>query len=267
MTYNPLTQNRKLTQRHYQPKSIEYSVEPSATNQWGTRRESQGEITKLRKAWLAETLATVSAKPNTEAKIVGGGSYAHVAEYTITDKTGRTRLRGTCQWCDCAQVVEDGVMVLHGYRRPGDGYTVGRCPAVGQPSLHTHKDITVKAHEQYAAETVERAAVLKKADAALKAFTAKHGDWQSGDYSFPDAHRFEIGKREFGKAREIDTVKYEAAIKAWRTEHPLSAKKRDLAEKLSDARQAHGFSESMRDHFAGLLKANIYGTPIPQEVV
>ncbi len=35
---------------------------------------------------------------------------------------------GTCQCCFATQVVNDGHLVLHGYRRPGDGYVHAECP-------------------------------------------------------------------------------------------------------------------------------------------
>jgi hypothetical protein len=39
---------------------------------------------------------------------------------------------GTCAICDSSQVVRNGVMVAHGYRRPGVGYLIGECFGVGR---------------------------------------------------------------------------------------------------------------------------------------
>ena len=38
---------------------------------------------------------------------------------------------GTCQACFRAQKTRDGLLVLHGYKRPGYGYIEGRCFGVG----------------------------------------------------------------------------------------------------------------------------------------
>ncbi len=41
-----------------------------------------------------------------------------------------TRFIGNCQLCEADQKVNHGLMVHHGYRRPGDGYIFGDCPGV-----------------------------------------------------------------------------------------------------------------------------------------
>src|SRR5271157_5749029 len=43
-----------------------------------------------------------------------------------------TRYIGNCQICEGDQKLHDGLMVHHGYRRPGTGYIVGDCPGVGE---------------------------------------------------------------------------------------------------------------------------------------
>jgi hypothetical protein len=45
-------------------------------------------------------------------------------------KTTTTRHIGNCQVCEADQKLHSGMLVLHGYQRPGDGYAHGRCPGV-----------------------------------------------------------------------------------------------------------------------------------------
>lgn len=44
-------------------------------------------------------------------------------------KTNEIKTTGTCACCFGTFVVKKGVMVLHGYKRPGIGYIIGNCPA------------------------------------------------------------------------------------------------------------------------------------------
>ncbi len=49
--------------------------------------------------------------------------------------------RATCQICAREQALDgESRMVLHGYTRPGDGYTYGRCPGVGKLSYEVTCD-------------------------------------------------------------------------------------------------------------------------------
>ncbi len=90
------------------------------------------DITKARRAWNAATIAEVTQEPGITAKVIGTGGYETVAVYRTTETVGRIQQRGTCQVCCRAQAIESpGVMVLHGYNRPGWGHIKGRCPGVG----------------------------------------------------------------------------------------------------------------------------------------
>lgn len=114
------------------------------------------ENTKARRAWLAERLAELHAAPQHAAsKIVGQGSYQRISVYVSTEADGRLRQRGTCQACGGSQVVDQGVMVLHGYERPGTGWINGRCMGVMHaPAEHdvTMSVALVDACERKAAE-------------------------------------------------------------------------------------------------------------------
>lgn len=41
--------------------------------------------------------------------------------------------QGTCQVCFHTQKLPSGLLAFHGFRRPGDGTTYGRCPGTGYP--------------------------------------------------------------------------------------------------------------------------------------
>lgn len=52
-----------------------------------------------------------------------------------------TKYVGTCQSCEGEQKLHDGLLVFHGYRRPGDGYTMGRCPGTDRQPLEVAHDL------------------------------------------------------------------------------------------------------------------------------
>src|SRR5271157_2183951 len=56
-----------------------------------------------------------------------------------------TRYIGNCQICEGDQKLHDGLMVHHGYRRPGTGYIVGDCPGVGEVPYEVSCEL-IKAH-------------------------------------------------------------------------------------------------------------------------
>lgn len=52
---------------------------------------------------------------------------------TLVPMTMATRYVGTCSVCEREQRVRKGLMVLHGYVRPGHGWIQGSCPGTGWP--------------------------------------------------------------------------------------------------------------------------------------
>jgi hypothetical protein len=84
-------------------------------------------VAAARREWLAAKVAEIKAQPNRDAKVVGTGSYQRVSVYEVAEVASRIQYRGTCQVCGGQQAVVDGRLALHGYSRPGWGYTVGRC--------------------------------------------------------------------------------------------------------------------------------------------
>jgi hypothetical protein len=53
----------------------------------------------------------------------------------------KTRFVGNCQICEADQKLKDGLMVHHGFRRPGDGYIHGDCPGVSEQPYETSCDL------------------------------------------------------------------------------------------------------------------------------
>ena len=62
---------------------------------------------------------------------------------------------GTCPCCFSVQKLDDGVMVLHGYQRPGDGYTHGRCYGVGRKPLEVSSEGVVAKLEKLTRPSLE----------------------------------------------------------------------------------------------------------------
>lgn len=103
--------------------------------------------TKARRAWVAQRIAelTGTTGPNggtISAKSIGIGSYQCVAIYETTQGEGRIQLRGVCQACGSSVAIEDGRTSLHGYKRPGTGYTEGRCPGAQEKPANVALELT-----------------------------------------------------------------------------------------------------------------------------
>lgn len=50
------------------------------------------------------------------------------------------KLVGECQICERTQKLSGGLLVLHGYKRPGQGAIFGQCPGVGFPPYELSRD-------------------------------------------------------------------------------------------------------------------------------
>jgi hypothetical protein len=92
-----------------------------------SQQPSQQEQTRQRRAFLAAEKTRKEAE-GFECKITGKGSYERVVVYQITAVEGRMQERGVCQGCGGSVAVDEHQTSLHGYQRPGFGYTIGRCP-------------------------------------------------------------------------------------------------------------------------------------------
>jgi hypothetical protein len=225
--------------------------------------------TKARRAWLADKAAEINALPNRSAKIVGTGSYQSVSVYEVTTVEGRVRLRGVCQCCGGSNVVDGGVMVLHGYTRPGDGYVIGRCPCVGDAPLNVDKTLTerflaaaVVAHDAAEADLAKADRRERKASSALYAdnvYTREEG-----------AHAANPGRLSEKKAATMTPeaiAEHMAARKAWSAAFPLTSALVFAKEAHEAARNAEWRTRRAREHFAALHASGIHGTPLVEEVV
>jgi len=220
--------------------------------------------TKVRRQWLADKLAEVSALPNREAKIVGTGSYQSLSVYEVKEVAGRLRLRGSCQFCGHSQVVDSKVLVLHGYNRPGDGMLIGRCPGVGLRPLNQDKSHTEKwlADAVVALETADaQLAVAERAeDLAAEAFRAS--------VEADEAYKSKPRKiASWMKPTQEQDIAYRAAYQEWAAKFPLCAAYSKAQHEHQAARQHQSMCRSGRDHFQYLIDSETHGTELTREVV
>lgn len=219
--------------------------------------------TKARRQWLADKVAEINAQPNRIAKIVGNGSYQEVSVSEITQVEGRLRHRGACQFCGNSQVVDSKVLVLHGYKRPGDGYVYGRCPGAGLKPLNSSKVHT----ENWLAEYVMavETATKRLADAEV-AKTATYQAFNSSSESLT-AYAIKPKFRSWWRHTNEEKAAYEEAMKAWSVNFPLCAASIATNREFEAARQTKWAAEEGVRQFTYLLEAKIFGTKLTEEVV
>lgn len=167
-----------------------------------------------------------------------------------------TRLVGTCQICEGEFKLDQSAhMVHHGYKRPGRGYIVGDCAAVGHPayeqSCELLKSYTRGLHNLLA-ESRERLRQLEAGEVTTLSETTRPR------YNQPEeTHTYKVGDREFGRVLHnnisqktqlcrwlVDDIKRcEARIAAWklqpiRTLEEAEADKRAVKDVAAAAREA-----------------------------
>jgi hypothetical protein len=72
---------------------------------------------------------------------------------------------GTCQWCFGEYKTNSKkLVVLHGYARPGYGYTIGQCSGVGHAPFEYSHELTDKRVEMLKSEIANGKDTLKKID-------------------------------------------------------------------------------------------------------
>jgi len=106
----------------------------------------------------------------------GSGSYAQVNVFRVEQVETTTQTRGVCQGCGGDVAIVDGVTSLHGYKRPGHGWTEGRCSgaqisAANVTLDHTHLLMFACTEEAVAQE--EKAAALDRFVEGERAATAE----------------------------------------------------------------------------------------------
>lgn len=238
------------------------------------------ENTKARRAWLAAKAAEINGGVveggTLAAKIVGQGSYQEISVYVVSTVEARERLRGVCQCCGNEQVVqgEPGVLVLHGYKRPGDGQTFGRCPGTGKAPLNDSSDWT---RTWYLAASTDFERAKEEYDAASTALrAAQSAMYDSGEMHVGD--RLECtSQREMPRSpkpisyRQPVTAEqiqeYRDALAAWAVKFPLTKALLDAQTVQRDADNQMRRAHSAQTHFNRLLNSGIKGTPLTVEVV
>lgn len=227
--------------------------------------------TSARRAWLAAKEAEIKATPNRDAKIVGTGSYQYVAEYEIAQLEGRVRHRGVCQFCGGSQVVDNGVIVLHGYKRPGHGWVYGRCPAVGEKPLNVDKTITERwaRDTQLAYETAEqrRDAAQAREKKALAALYSGNTDREPNAYAECPRTPNVRNSKSPTASEQIALDAYGVAIAEWAKRFPLHAEYEQAKSDNGYAATNFYGARMQRDHFARLLASGTFGSPLVEEIV
>jgi hypothetical protein len=168
---------------------------------------------------------------------------------------GETKIqtRGHCQFCGNHQVVKDGLLVLHGYERPGHGWVYGRCPGVGEVPLQTADDLTrryLAGAELFLSQAQDR---LAGARAELKVAEALYSKSGESAYTAPAQPYKPTPER---------TAKYEADLAAWREANPVAARFVAARHNESDQRRNVSIGEGQVAHFNTLLGWNLVGTPL-----
>jgi hypothetical protein len=120
--------------------------------------------------------------------------------------------RGTCQVCGRQQSIgTDGLMVLHGYTRPGDGYTVGRCYDVGTKPFELDRDVLggyIKMIEREIKETQKTAKQWR--DGTLDGAIFSYSQYDRATYKSV-RKTVEVMKADFEKGGKVATEKLETA--------------------------------------------------------
>lgn len=223
------------------------------------------EKTKERREWLATKLAEINRQPNREGRIVGKGSYQSISVYEVTEVEGRLRHRGACQCCGHYQVVQRGRLVNHGYKRPGDGYLIGRCPGVDLAPLNTEKKHT-EAWLAQAIEDHEAAKVALQSAEAAKT-EASNKLYGGSDRREPEAHTFKPKSLpERPTPTEEQRRAYAQAFSEWSKQFPLTAGYLKASKSYELCRQFEWQTREARRHFQYLIDSEIHGKPLQDEI-
>jgi hypothetical protein len=186
------------------------------------------------------------------------------AGYTFYVKGEGTPLkfqtRAHCQFCGRHQVVEDDVLVLHGYKRPGHGWIYGRCPGAGKPPLQREQKLTERWLADAQVELAAYVAAQPALDAADKAALERVMAEEDKDILWlkPSAPYVRYNATQDEKVAADKA--YTARLTAWYERHPLVL----AYETARDAaRNNHADLVQAQDrvrHFEILLALELLGT-------
>jgi hypothetical protein len=215
---------------------------------------------KLRTPWLKTKLAEINAQPGREAKVVGKGSYQEISVYKIEEVSGRVRYRGVCQFCGRSQVVKNNVIVLHGYKRPGDGYIFGECPGIGFEPLNVSDEKTQQWLQE--AKIVESTARIVRG----KAEEAEKAAYEAAKVETPDAAPRKLWN-SWNKPTEEEKENYAKVYALWQERWPLTAAYYEARKAKVAADTSLWAAEENLRHFQYLIDSKILGKPLEQEIV
>lgn len=89
----------------------------------------------------------------------------------------KEKTAGTCQFCFAKQMLHKDKLVLHGYKRPGHGYTIGRCPGVDELPYQLSCDVVIRTRSMYIEHLKEVTKDLDRLQSGkVKAFTVENHD-------------------------------------------------------------------------------------------
>jgi hypothetical protein len=129
-------------------------------------------------AFFNWALANTTLEEDINAKL-GLAKFVKAADRPRVPVGGQTI--GTCAICSHAQVVRNGVMVNHGYQRPGHGDIVGECFGTGRDPYET----SAKACVEYvphleAAKTSYEGRLADLTSGKVKKFVETKRNWYTG---------------------------------------------------------------------------------------
>lgn len=169
-----------------------------------------------------------------------------------------TRYVGSCQICEGEfKLTTDHVMVHHGYKRPGHGFIVGDCMAVGAPAYEQSCEV-LKAYTAGIRKTLEdkrsyQAKLLAHEVKVIPRATWPNGRGFNARPVWVDTHE---GEPEFARAYESAKYQVEADIRNYerevaRCEARIAAWKllpvRTVEEVAREAKAAQDARKAVRD--------------------
>lgn len=188
-------------------------------------------------------------------------NYGNGYSITVTGEgSGRIQTRGHCQFCGAEQVVKHGKLVLHGYERPGNGWTHGRCPGVREVPLQASQELTERWLES--SRTQLEAARDRQVGARAEEKVAQQL-WidDKTEKAPPPPRRGGRALTEDERERRL------AAYRTWEGRYPIRARAEQAGERLSDVVRLVRQLESQITHFETLLGWKLLNTPLPQREV
>lgn len=166
-----------------------------------------------------------------------------------------TRYIGTCPVCYGQHKLHKGVVVLHGYLRPGDGYIRGNCPGVGWQPFELSPDGTIAFIEGHLQPDLDRSEqflnkLLDGSITELRVEVYEPVGWGKRERKFKTITPDDVNWRSVLRSTTINTENHIRYVKrdidertqkvaAWRLE-PVHTEQEVVQQKarITDARRA-----------------------------